>query len=257
MPHPFGNYPGRNFFLGLTVAEQPGGVYQATSRSFRARYAKPFPEEFAVRMIPTKKDEPLDPRLHYRAVARGNGIVVVSNNDAPVDSLVRAFEAACEFRQPLLNEQENLVRHVLAKHGNEQDNKKDPSNHTPRIAGALVPSLLRPELVSVHFGIAYDKEIEHTAGYSVQGPQPGVFWGISTYDGEVDYHPLPRERLGRTVLETGARTAEELTEELDRRTDYVDPVRGDFNVSVIAFLVDLKKPLGLDVAIRNHSEPEA
>lgn len=251
MANPAGNYPGRMILVGTLRTGYSAFAYLVTGRSSgsQQRYATAFREdERAIRILPTDPNAPFDPLRHYRAVHITNhGLAVISNSDAPVlgatQCYVIAQEALCMDGDPL--------RHVLSRHGNEQDHPTDASKHTPRIMGVVMPATAKRTSCSV-LGIARDKGFAKT--FSVHGAPRGLFWAVPTYDGEVEYSPFNTDRLGRLQLEMGATSAQELAEELYEMTDHVDPKYGELRVCAVAGAQNSNGPGGWELGRKNRHE---
>jgi IMP cyclohydrolase len=253
MPNPAGDYPGRQIFLGALKSGEPAFAYFGSGRSpgSQQRYATKFlPDEGSVRIRPLDPKEPFDPFRHYQAVRidQKTGLVVVSNSQAPVDAV---YEAYLFMTEPEKKNRYFLER-LLKVIGPEYDNPKNPEKSTSRIVGVIFPTedgILNVLGITTKLNVAAEKTFK-----AVEGE---LRW-IPTYDGKIDYSNYNIERLdGMDVLQTSAKTAQELADEIYEMSDYIDPRYGELRVWTVAGVRNGNGPGGWDIARRNRHVPPA
>jgi IMP cyclohydrolase len=178
MVNPNGPYPGRQLFLGLTVASELCLVYIVTGRSTESRQRKAVTFENTVRIGPVEKAA-YDPLRHYTALKYDNhcGVAAVSNG-IQTEAVYETYRLLCNVGSPAAKD---YMQHILDGADAEPD-----SLHTPRIAGVVVPG---KEALSLFIGI---KTIGRPAVVRQLNAVPGKLSGISTYRGSMD-NPQPRD----------------------------------------------------------------
>ncbi len=182
MPNPSGPYPGRQLFLGLTVAQKPCLAYLVTGRSPESRQRKALVVENGVRMGPLG-DIPYDALRHYTALKYDNsaGIAVITNGIQT--------EAIFETYKLLFNVGTPPTHDFMSKLMDGANSEPD-SLHTPRIAGAIIVNKGSPVFIT---GIkTYNAP---AAAYQVS-PAAGKMTGISVYQGNLD-NPEPTSPTAR------------------------------------------------------------
>lgn len=178
MNNPSGPYPGRQLFLGLTVAQQPCLAYLVTGRSPASRQRKAVPVENTIRIGPLG-DTPYDPLRHYTGVQYDNdsGIAAVSNG---IQS-----EAIYETYKLLFNVDTTPTKDFMEKIM-EGANAEPDSLHTPRIAGAVIVNKGGPILI-----VGIKTNLGPAVAYQV-APVAGRMSGVATYKGDME-NPEPTD----------------------------------------------------------------
>lgn len=172
MSNPSGPYPGRQLFLGLTVAKQPCLAYLVTGRSPASRQRKAVPVENTIRIGPLG-DTPYDPLRHYTGLKYddGSGIAAVSNGIQT--------EAIYETYKLLLNVGTKATKDFMEKIMEGADAEPD-SLHTPRIAGAVTVTEDEPVLI-----VGIKTNLGPAAAYHL-APVAGRMSGVATYKGDME-----------------------------------------------------------------------
>jgi IMP cyclohydrolase len=200
MKNPSGPYPGRQLFLGLTVAKQPCLAYLVTGRSPASRQRKAVPVENTIRIGPLG-DTPYDPLRHYTGLKYDNasGVAAVSNG---IQS-----EAIYETYKLLLNVGTTATKDFMEKIMEGADAEPD-SLHTPRIAGAVTITKDEPILI-----VGIKTNLGPAAAYQI-APVAGRMSGVATYKGDMD-NPEPTDpKDALTELKCDAAKPHELAEYL-------------------------------------------
>ncbi len=176
MNNPSGPYPGRQLFLGITIAQKPCFVYLITGRSPESRQRKAITIENTVRIGPLGSSS-YDPLRHYNAVKYDSisGIAVVSNGIQT--------EAIYETYKLLFNVNIQATKDFLEKLLDGAN--AEPDNlHTPRIAGAIITNEGSPTLI-----VGIKTYTLPAVAYQII-PITGSMTGVATYQGSLD-NPQP------------------------------------------------------------------
>jgi IMP cyclohydrolase len=172
MSNPSGPYPGRQLFLGLTVAKQPCLAYLVTGRSPASRQRKAVPVENTIRIGPLG-DTPYDPLRHYTGVKYddSSGIAAVSNGIQT--------EAIYETYKLLFSVGTEATKDFMEKLMEGADAEPD-SLHTPRIAGAVIINEGGPIFI-----VGIKTNLGPAAAYQL-APVAGRMSGVATYKGDME-----------------------------------------------------------------------
>ncbi len=172
MPNPNGPYPGRQLFVGLTAKGAPAIIYLVTGRSPASRERRAIKRNNAV-IIGPLGDVPYDPLRHYTAIKHDNisGVVAVSNGiqTEAIFETYRLLHNVGSSPDPI------YLKKLMEGAGSEPD-----SLNTPRIAG-----LITKGAGFIYTMVAIKRHDKPAKVFSVK-PTPGIFIGISTYQGDMD-----------------------------------------------------------------------
>lgn len=202
MSNPNGPYPGRQLFLGLTAAGRPALAYLVTGRSPASRERIVVAVGDAFRMVPLGKYE-YDPLRHYTAMLfdRLTGIAVVSNG-IQTEAIYEVYRLLRNIGSP---PEESYLQLLLEGARAEPD-----SLSTPRIAGVITRDGDDGRMVYI-VGV---KRADMPAVTLPVTVEPGVFFGVSTYQGDLT-SPLPFDvSAGLARLEFDGDGAHDLTAHL-------------------------------------------
>lgn len=200
MINPNGPYPGRQLFLGKTVDDKPAFTYLVTGRSAasRERIATPMGESIIMGPI---GDAPYDWLRHYMATKVDNtiGLLTVTNG-IQTEAIFEMYKLVYHTNhQPDIK----YIKQVMDGADYEPD-----SISTPRISGVIMnpPGKTEPAyLVSI---VTNGKP---AAAWEVK-PEPGMFYGVSTYHGDIDNPGAFKIENGPAALKIMAKTPKELAE---------------------------------------------
>lgn len=200
MTNPYGPYPGRQLFLGLTVDKRPGFTYLVTGRSPESRKRKAIPVENTVRIGPLG-DIPYDPLRHYTAVKYDDntGVAAVSNG-IQTEAVYETYKLLFNVNTPATKEfMEGLL---------DGANAEPDTLHTPRVAGLIIVNNGSPVFI---VGIkAYNVP---AAAYQVI-PAAGIITGVSTYKGNMDNPEPTAPTIPLPTLQFGGSTSDSLAKYL-------------------------------------------
>jgi len=197
MNNPDGPYPGRQLFLGLTLANGPCFAYLITGRAPESRERKAVLLGDVIRIGPVSTSQ-YDPLRHYAAVKFDNqsGTLAVSNGiqtEAIFETYKLLFNTAS-------SPEKDYMEKILDGAGAEPD-----SYHTPRIAGIIT--------------VSNDKTPVYFAGIKAHNvparairiePEKGTMLGVSTYKGSLDNPEARDPASGLSTFEFKGNTADEL-----------------------------------------------
>ena len=178
MSNPNGPYPGRQLFLGLTASGQPALAYLVTGRSPASRERVAVAVGDGIRMGPLGKQD-YDPLRHYTAALfdRLTGTAIVSNG-IQTEAIYEAYRLMRNIGSP---PEESYMQTLLEGARAEPD-----SLDTPRIAGVITRDGDAGRIVY----IAGIKRADMSAVTLPITTEPGVLFGVSTYQGDLA-SPLP------------------------------------------------------------------
>jgi IMP cyclohydrolase len=196
--NPNGPYPGRQIFLGLTNESRPCFGYLVSGRSPESRERKAVASNNTIYMGPLG-DIAYDPLRHYSAVKYDtqSGILAVSNGIQT--------EAVYEVYKLLVNVGSFRSLDFLEKVMDGADAEPD-SYHTPRIAGAIVPSENKSGMKLI---LGIKSYMRPARAYEVRGVA-GLLTGISTYKGDMDKPEASQPESVLPTLNIQTNTAENL-----------------------------------------------
>lgn len=242
MANPNGPYPGRQLFLGLTASEQPALAYLVTGRSPASRERVAVAVGDGIRMGPLGKQD-YDPLRHYTATLfdRLTGTAVVSNG-IQTEAIYEAYRLVRNIGSP---PEESYMQLLLEGARAEPD-----SLNTPRIAGVITRDGDGGRMVYI-VGI---KRADMPARTLPVTPEPGVFFGVSTYQGDLT-SPLPFDvSLGLARIEFDGDGAHDLATHL---YDISEATHDGQDIRVCAIgAVYSKDDEAWEIAIKNRHQAE-
>jgi IMP cyclohydrolase len=200
MKNPNGPYPGRQLFIGLTAESNPAFMYLVTGRSSQSRERKAAPKDNSIIMGPLG-NVPYDWLRHYTAVKYDNeiGLLTVTNGIQT--------EAIYEMYKLLYHTasapNKSYLKKILAGANFEPD-----SLNTPRPAGVITNPSGKSSSPVFLLGIVTE---EGPAAWQIK-PEPGIYSGAATYQGNIENPPAYDIQSGPTSLECGAKTPQELAD---------------------------------------------
>jgi IMP cyclohydrolase len=193
MNNPNGPYPGRQLFLGMTVDGKPAFTYLVTGRSAASRERKATPMDDSIIMGPVG-NAGYDWLRHYMAIKIDNsiGLMTVTNGIQT--------EAVFEMYKLLYhtNHQPDIkyIKQVMDGADYEPD-----SISTPRISGVIINPPGKTEPVYYASIVTNGKP---AAAWEVK-PKAGMFYGVSTYHGNMEKPGAYNIVKGPTELNITAR----------------------------------------------------
>lgn len=199
MKNPNGPYPGRQLFLGLTVSGQPAFIYLVTGRSPQSRERKATPKDNSIIMGPLGK-VPYDWLRHYTAVKYDSDIgLLVVTNGIQTEAIFETYKLLYHTGS---KPDKSYLKKIMDGANYEPDSLK-----TPRPAGVITNPAGKSEPVYL-ISIATH---EGTGAWQVK-PQPGVFFGVATYRGDIE-NPMAYGIIkGPVQMKCDARRPKELAE---------------------------------------------
>ncbi len=174
MKNPNGPYPGRQIFLGMTADKRPAFAYMVTGRSPASRERKATPMGDSIIMGPIG-NVPYDWLRHYMAVKYDNaiGLAAVSNGIQT--------EAVFEMYKLLYHTasvpDKSYIKKIMDGASFEPD-----SMSTPRVSGVIANPAGKKEPV---FNISIVTSGRPAAAWQIK-PKAGMFYGVSTYHGNME-----------------------------------------------------------------------
>jgi IMP cyclohydrolase len=216
MKNPNGPYPGRQLFLGLTKEEKPAFAYLVTGRSPQSRERRATSKGNSIIMGPIG-NAPYDPLRHYTALKYDNinGLMAVSNGIQT--------EAIFEMYKLLYNVKSLPAAGYLKKIMDGANYEAD-SLKTPRIGGIITNSSDKNKPVCIVSIKTADKP---AFAWSVK-PKPGMFYGVSTYHGNMDRPGAFKADKGLSELKFDAVTPQDISDfvyEISAATNQGDDIR--------------------------------
>jgi IMP cyclohydrolase len=198
MKNPNGPYPGRQLFLGMTENKEPAFAYLVTGRSpaSRERIATPLGDSIIMGPI---GNAPYDWLRHYMATKIDNtiGLLTVTNGIQT--------EAIFEMYKLLYhtNHQPDIkyIKFIMDGANFEPD-----SISTPRISGIIINPLGKTEAVYYASIVTNGKP---AAGWEIK-PEAGMFYGVSTYHGDIENPGAFKIEKGLSRLKVSAKTPQEI-----------------------------------------------
>ena len=200
MKNPNGPYPGRQLFLGMTADKRPAFAYLVTGRSPQSRERKATPMGDSIIMGPIGSQQ-YDWLRHYAALKYDNaiGLAAVSNGIQT--------EAIFETYKLLFHTGSAPAKSYLKKIMDGANFEPD-SLSTPRIAGVITNPAGKNEPV---FNISIVTHGRPAAAWQVK-PEPGAFYGVSTYHGNMESPGAFDIDGGLAELKCGAKTPREIAD---------------------------------------------
>lgn len=238
MSNPNGPYPGRQLFLGQTASGQPALAYLVTGRSPASRERVAIGVDNGIRMGPLG-DVEYDPLRHYTAALfdRQTGTAVISNG-IQTEAIFEAYRLMRNIGSP---PEESYLQTLLEGARAEPD-----SLDTPRIAGVIT----RDEASGRMFYIAGIKRADMSAVTFPVTVEPGVLFGVSTYQGNLA-SPLPFDvSAGLSRLEFSGEGVEALAMHLYDISEETNEGQ-DIRVCAVGAVYS-EKDEAWDIAIKNH-----
>lgn len=243
MLNPNGPYPGRQLFIGLSARERPCLAYLVTGRSPSSRERQAVPAGGGIRIGPIGQVE-YDPLRHYTGALFDplSGLAVVSNGIQT--------EAIYETYRLLYNADaapyDSYMQKLLEGARAEPD-----SLSTPRIAGVIT----RPGHGGRWVFILGIKRADMPAVTFAPTAEPGVLFGLSTYQGEMA-NPEPLDvNAGPVTLGSAAEDAESLAGHLYDISEASNEGQ-DIRVCTIGAVL-AEETGGWNVATRNRHQEQA
>ncbi len=241
MSNPNGPYPGRQLFLGMTAGGQPALAYLVTGRSPASRERVAVAVDNGIRMGPLGKAD-YDPLRHYTAALfdRLTGTAVISNG-IQTEAIYEAYRLVRNIGSP---PEESYLQLLLEGARAEPD-----SLNTPRIAGVIT----RDDDGRMVY-IAGIKRADMPARTLPVTVEPGVLFGVSTYQGDLT-SPLPFDvSAGLTRIEFDGDSAHDLAMHL---YDISEATNEGVDIRVCAIgAVYSEEDQGWEVAIKNRHQAE-
>jgi len=242
MTNPNGPYPGRQLFVGISPGGRPAVAYLVTGRSAASRERRAIALEDGVRIGPLG-DVEYDPLRHYTAlkVEPALGLAVVSNG-IQTEAI---FEAYRLLGNVGATPDGSFLQKLLEGAGAEPDSLK-----TPRIAGVITR---HGESGRLFYFLGVKRADMPARALSV-AVEPGVLFGVSTYQGDLS-DPRPFDLSGgpaRLPFE------DEDPHELATRLYDISAASHqdqDIRVCTVAAMPSADDPGAWDVAIKNRQEP--
>jgi IMP cyclohydrolase len=173
MKNPNGPYPGRQVFAGVTAEGKPAFAYLVTGRSPASRDRKATPRGDSIIMGPLG-DVPYDWLRHYTAVKYDSDTgLLVATNGIQTEAIFETYKLLYHTASaPDIS----YLKKIMAGASYEPD-----SLHTPRPAAVIANPTGKTDPVYL-MSIATD---DGAFAWRIK-PKPGVFYGISTYCGDME-----------------------------------------------------------------------
>lgn len=197
MKNPNGPYPGRQLFLGKTVNKEPAFAYLVTGRSpaSRERIATPMGD---IIIMGPMGNTPYDWLRHYMATKVDNAIGLLTvTNGIQTEAIFEMYKLLYHCgRQP----DESFIKKIMDGANFEPD-----SLSTPRISGVIMDT---PEKKETVYYLSIVTNGRPAAAWAVK-PEAGMFYGVSTYKGDIenpsafniDGGPVNLKVMGKTPQE--------------------------------------------------------
>jgi IMP cyclohydrolase len=199
MNNPNGPYPGRQIFIGMTAGGKPAFLYLVTGRSPASRERKATPRGDSIIMGPIS-DVPYDWLRHYMAVKVDNsiGLMAVSNGIQT--------EAIFEMYKLLYHTNHQPNDSFIKKTMDGADYEAD-SIKTPRISGIIMNPPGKTEPV---YYVSIVTNGQPATVWEVK-PKAGMFYGVSTYKGDMEKPSPFNIASGLSELKVAATGPQEIT----------------------------------------------
>jgi IMP cyclohydrolase len=200
MKNPNGPYPGRQLFLGVTKENKPAFAYLVTGRSPQSRERKATKKENSIIMGPIG-NAPYDPLRHYTAVKYDNsiGLIAVSNGIQT--------EAIFEVYKLLYNVKSTPSSGYLKKIMDGANYEAD-SLKTPRIGAVITNSGDKNTPVYI---VSIKTAGKPAFTWSLK-PKPGILYGVSVYNGNIENPGAFKANKGPTEVKFSAISSQEIAD---------------------------------------------
>ncbi len=216
MKNPNGPYPGRQLFLGLTKNEKPAFAYLVTGRSSQSRERKATKKENGIIMGPIG-NVPYDPLRHYTAVKYDNSIGLMAlSNGIQTEAIYETYKLLYNVKSTLNS---SYLKKIMDGANYEADSIK-----TPRIGGVITNSGDK----NAPLYIVSIKTADKPAFAWQVKPQPGIFYGVSTYHGNMENPGAFKTDKGPAEVKFNAVTPQEIADfiyEISAATHQGDDIR--------------------------------
>ena len=198
MKNPNGPYPGRQLFLGMTAESKPAIAYLVTGRSpaSRERFAKPMCDSIIMGPI---GNQPYDWLRLYMATKVDNAIGLMTvTNGIQTEAIFEMYKLLYHTKhQP----DKKYINQVMDGADYEPD-----SISTPRISGVIMNP---PDKAEPVYYVSIVTNGKPAAAWEVK-PNPGLFYGVSTYHGDMDNPGAYDISKGPAELKVTAKTPQEI-----------------------------------------------
>jgi IMP cyclohydrolase len=216
MQNPNGPYPGRQLFLGLTKEHKPAFAYLVTGRSSQSRERRATIKGNNIIMGPIG-NVPYDPLRHYTAVKFDNniGLMAVSNG-IQTEAIFETYKLLYHVKS---KPNSSYLKKIMDGANYEPDSLK-----TPRISGVITNSIDSNTPV---FIISIKTAGKPAFVWSIK-PKPGIYYGISTYHGNMEKPRVFKASKGPAKIRFSAITSHEIADyiyDISAATNQGDDIR--------------------------------
>jgi IMP cyclohydrolase len=202
MPNPSGPYPGRQLFLGLTMAGKLCLAYLITGRSPESRQRKVTAAENTVRVGALSGNTPFEPlRFHYTALKHDNssGFATVTNG-LQTEAIFETYKLLFDVGTPATKD---YMEKLLDGANSEPD-----SLNTPRIGGVILAGKSNPVFI-----LGIKTHLKPAVAHQLT-PAAGNLSGISTYRGSFDNPEATDPKADLSQIKFTGNNAQELAKYL-------------------------------------------
>lgn len=200
MKNPNGPYPGRQIFLGVTADKKTAFAYLVTGRSPASRERKATPMGDSIIMGPIG-NVPYDWLRHYMAVKYDNAIGLAAiSNGIQTEAIFETYK--------LLYHTGSTPNKTYIKKIMDGANYEPDSMSTPRVAGVITNPAGQEEPVYI---ISIVTNGRPAAVWQVK-PKAGMFYGVSTYHGNMEKPGAFKIDGGLAELKCDAKTPHEIAD---------------------------------------------
>jgi IMP cyclohydrolase len=200
MKNPNGPYPGRQLFVGMTGDKKPAFAYLVTGRSAasRERFAKAMGDSIIMGPI---GNAPYDWLRHYMAFRYDNNIGLAAlSNGIQTEAIFEMYKLLYHCGQA---PDVKYIKQVMDGAGFEPD-----SMSTPRISAVIMKPAGKTEPVYYASIVTNGRP---AAGWEVK-PKAGMFYGVSTYHGNMEKPGAYDIDKGLAELKVEAKTPQEIAD---------------------------------------------
>ncbi len=198
MKNPNGPYPGRQLFLGMTADEKPAFAYLVTGRSpaSRERIATPMGDSIIMGPI---GNAPYDWLRHYMATKIDNAIGLMTvTNGIQTEAIFEMYKLIYHTNHA---PSEKYIKQIMDGADYEPD-----SISTPRISGVIMNP---PGKTSPVYYVSIVTNGKPAAAWEVK-PKAGMFYGVSTYHGNMEKPGAFNIDGGLAELKVAAKAPQEI-----------------------------------------------